>query len=143
MGMPCRNPAIARTPDSAVHGGAAPDSMRHGGFYWEVVGDDRATVNGTRRDASDVLARTLTNPCTNQAGALAPRTSADGQALHAAAGGTFIREMNPVEHGYGFRNNVGHNRARSAHNITVVADFGYDGILPLTQQPHINKPLPY
>jgi hypothetical protein len=140
LGMPCRNRVNG---NSAVDmSRPAPDTMRHGGFNYEVVGSDRAAT-GTARESSPMVARTATNPSTNQAGALAPNTSARGQVLHAAAGGIFIREMNPIMQVKGFGNNVGINRARSARNISVVAGSGYDGILPLTQQPRINKPLPY
>lgn len=120
----------------------APDTMRHGGINYEVVGNDYA-ADQARREASLMVAHTITNPLTNQAGALAPMTSANGQRLIAAAGGIFIREMNPIESVKRFNNNVGTNRAQSARNISVVADAGYDGILPLTQQPRIIKPLPY
>lgn len=122
----------------------APDTMRHGGFKFEVVGSDRAT-DGTREAPTRFQGvRPLPNPLTNQSGMLAPHTSADGQALKAAAGTVFIREMDPILFGKKFGNNAGRNTSRSAQNNTIVpADFGYDGILPLTQQPIINKPLPY
>lgn len=138
MGAPCAN----RTDNSIVTVGArAPDSMRHGGLNFEVVGSDRARAPRARDAAIDIQ-QGATNPLTNQAGALTPLTSATGQALQRNAA-RFVRMMDPIEYVRRFGNNVGVNRAQSSRNISVVADPGYDGILPLSQQPKINKPYPY
>lgn len=117
--------------------------MRRGGMNFEVRGDDRATDNVPRDRSEVAISPTATNPFTNQAGMLAPHVSAYGQAMKRGANGVFIREMNPIIHTKGFPNNVGTNTSRGPRNITVVADPGYDGILPLSQQPLINKPFPY
>lgn len=149
LGAPCSNPNVYSTGqdgNSAVTlGEKPPDTMRHGGFYWEVVGDDHARDDSqVSRDVSrERYSPTRTNPATNQAGMLAPLTSARGQRLLAAAGGIFIREMNPIEYAHRFGNNVGATTNRTARNIPVVAQDGYGGILPLNQQPVIDKPLPY
>lgn len=145
--MPCGSNAI----ENAGRGGQsivninrrAPDSMRHGGMDFEVVGDDRA-ADHVPRDRSEVsLSPTITNPATNQAGMMAPHTSPYGQAMKRGAATDFVREMNPIIRVKGFPNNVGTNSSQGPRNIVVVADPGYDGILPLSQQPLINKPLPY
>lgn len=137
MGMPCGD-------QNSVSGNrhAAPDTMRFGGFDYEVRGNDRATKRVVRERSADI-AHTITNPTTNQAGKLAPLTTVRGQALRRAGFTVFMRQMNPIERVKGFANNVGSNRTQGPNNVPVIASFGYQGILPLAQQPRINKPLPY
>lgn len=132
--MPCM------ASNSAVTHRGSPDTMRHGGFYWEVKGSSRETAPRAR----DVAERTynITSPSTNQAGALAPMTSAQAQYMRRNVG-VFVQSRNPIVKSRGFMNNVGKQLVRSATNVIVVAPGGYDGILPITQQPIINKPLPY
>lgn len=134
LGMPCM------AGNSAVTRGVSPDTMRHGGFFWEVRGSDR-TSQPRGRDAAE-RPYNVTNPDTNQAGKLAPMTGAQSQYMRKHVG-AFVQTRDPVLYKKGFLNNVGKQFVRSATNITVVADGGYDGILPITLQPIINKPLPY
>lgn len=133
------------TPDSIINTRRrSPDGMRSGALNFEVPGSDRAS-HGTR--AADTLQiHTRTNPAFNQAGIGFP--SANSSWWHAMKRGVtvFTRQMDPVinTQSQGFKNNIGVNASQMARNVTVVPHSkGYGGILPLSQQPKINKPLPY
>lgn len=145
MGMPCgvssRGDADADQSSMIDPSQRSPDGMRYGQLRYEVQGSDYAT-RPLGRDGSADQTFTFSNPATNQAGALAPTRSQWWQTMSAHAT-TFVRQMDPIERVKGYPNNVGRNQTRTARNIMVVADSGYDGILPLRQQPIINKPLPY
>lgn len=117
------------------------DSMRHGAFVYEVVGNDYAA--SVRHGLLDVgLQRTHTNPRVNQAEGGTPLHSRDGAALFRNLPRT-VRQMEPLYNAPKFGGQLGVTLVRNAKNIPLVYLSGYDGILPLTEQPKIDKPYPY
>lgn len=117
------------------------DSMRHGDFAYEVRGNDyAATVQHGSLDLVPMFRPT--NPGANQSEGGTPRTSTQGASLHRNAA-RVVRQMEPLYNGAKFGGQIGVMIVRNSKNIPLVYDAGYDGILPLTQQPKINKPLPY
>lgn len=124
--------------------GAPPanvDTMRHGNFAYEVRGDDYAAT--VQHGALDLVPLPRpSNARANQAEGGSPSTTSQGIAFHRFAG-RVVRQMEPLYNAAKFAGHVGVTLVRNAKNIPLVYDAGYDGILPLTQQPKIDKPLPY
>lgn len=119
---------------------ASPDSMRHGGFPAEVRGSDHAAAVQRGRAMYKPVA--FTNAEINQSEFGEPRTSRDGVAMHRNLSRT-IRQMNPIPYLQRFNGNIGVTLVQNARNIPLIYNGGYDGIVPITMQPKLTKPLPY
>lgn len=124
-----------------VHDERSGDSMRHGGFDWEVTGDDYA-VHAPHGASSIAVLPVMTNPARNQAEDGVARRSPSGTALHRNAS-RLVRQMDPLYSAPKFNNQIGLTLVSNAKNIPLVYTSGYDGILPMTEQPKVDKPLPY
>lgn len=121
--------------------GADVDTMRHGHKPYEVRGNDYA-VNGPHDPASIVPPLTLHNPASNQAESGIVLHSAFGAALQRNKTRT-VRQMPPIPYAHKFRGFIGAMIVQNAKQVPIVPVTGYEGILPMTQQPLIKKPLPY
>jgi hypothetical protein len=120
-----------------------PDTMRSGSFPYEVRGNDYA-VNGTH-SVSTLDARFRSqhaNPATNQAESGVVMPDADTNAIRRSLP-RLVRQMGPIPYGHKFGNQIGVTLVKNAHAAPLFAYSGYEGIMPLTQQPKIAKPLPY
>jgi len=120
-----------------------PDTMRHGGFPYEVRGSDHA-ASTVHSSVSLTRAPTNHNPLTNQSESGAALSSMQGLVMRSNAS-RIVRQMGPLYYdgGGGFRGNVGVTLVPQVRNNSLPLLTGYDGILPIDQQPLINKPYPY
>lgn len=126
--------------ESTQRAGSFPDDMRHGRFPYEVRGSTRAAIVVHEPPRLNLVGA-VTNPASNQALTDSVRT-AYGEAFRAGAP-QMIHEMSPIVPPKPHYNNIGVVLTRASTNVPVIAQSGYGGILPLSQQPFVNKPLPY
>lgn len=140
MGCGCAKPKAQQT---AVTGKRSPDGMRSGGFNYEVVGDDYASTV-SYGVGSLITAPTRTNPESNQANTgVTPFVPAAQPAVKKDLP-QIVRQMAPVYYDTPkFMGFVGINLVSNNKPAPLAYVPGYDGILPLQQQPQVNKPFPY
>lgn len=122
---------------------ATPDGMRRGGFNYEVVGDDYAAsvMYGV---GTLFTAPTITNPESNQANTgYSPYVPKAVPAVRKDLP-QVIRQMPPLYYDTPkFMGFVGVNLVSNNKPAPLVYAPGYDGIMPIQQQPKIDKPYPY
>lgn len=120
-----------------------PDTMRYGRFPYEVRGNDYA-AKGVAHQQPTLNEKPIsaTNPLMNQAETGYVEQSPSSSALRAALPRT-VRQMEPIPYAHKFQGFIGGLIVKSAQNIPVVPLLGYEGIMPMNQQPVIRKPLPY
>lgn len=140
MGCGCAKPTAQQT---AVTGKRSPDGMRSGGFNYEVVGDDYAS-DVRYGSGSLITAPTRTNPASNQANSGARPYVPTAQPAARKDLPQVIRQMAPLYFDTPkFSGFVGINLVSNNKPAPLAYVSGYDGILPLQQQPMISKPFPY
>jgi hypothetical protein len=135
----CNN--CGKSPTTLVTGERSGDSMRHGGFNWEVAGDDYASM-AVHGPSSIARMPETTNPARNQQEDGVARRSPSGAALQRNAA-RLVRQMEPLYNAPKYQNQIGITLVQNAKNIPLVYTSGYDGILPMTEQPKVDKPYPY
>lgn len=121
----------------------APDHMRQGGFNYEVTGSDRAAAVAYGVGTL-VTAPTITNPQANQANTgLVPYVPRAVPAVRKDLP-QLVRQMPPLYYDTPkFMGFVGVNLVSNNKPAPLAYVPGYDGIMPIQQQPKIDKPYPY
>lgn len=131
------------TQSSVDYRRATPDGMRKGGFNFEVTGDDYAAA--VRYGVGSlVTAPTVTNPKANQANTgFAPYVPRAQPAVKKDMPAV-VRQMPPLYYDTPkFGGFVGVTLVSNNKPAPLTYPPGYDGIMPLQQQPMVDKPYPY